>query len=269
MVDWTPVTVGGESLGWAHTSAYAPLLGVGDIVALSSAAVSSQMGLAWPAPLQRLLGLLNLRLGQWLPNPLWVGTSESARNLRVGFLPRLASELARTPNEDDPELLFTDGGHDDNTGLVSLIRRGCTRIVLANADLLNVSEHRQLLNALHRLQQEHGFSYDEADIHAQLGTPQWLDRTNGVHRATIEVTLRRGAETVQLLVLNLAIPSDAPAELRSAVVADEHFPWHPTHLQSFSSEIFSAYVTLGAYHDVELERWFTAHRPADATERAV
>src|SRR5439155_418707 len=70
------------------------------------------------------VSLLNVRLGQWLPNP--------AVHLRAGLVfwhYFFLKELFSLTDENDWYVFVSDGGHFDNTGLYGLLERRCKTII--------------------------------------------------------------------------------------------------------------------------------------------
>jgi hypothetical protein len=111
-------------------------------VAVSGAAVSPAMGRMTRAPLRLLLGLANVRLGLWLPNPRIsnlppapLPNEKSPRRLvqwqlrQPGMLSLLRELLGRTGLRGR-WIYVTDGGHYENLGLVEALRRGATEIIV-------------------------------------------------------------------------------------------------------------------------------------------
>jgi hypothetical protein len=118
-------------------------------VAISGAAFASAMGRAnrWYGT---LLAVTGMRLGTWLPNPVFVREwSDAARPHddadhdadqwalptmpRLRRLPYLVREVFGIHRFSDRLLQVTDGGHYDNLGLVELFRRRCTEIYCIDA----------------------------------------------------------------------------------------------------------------------------------------
>jgi hypothetical protein len=117
--------VGSDTCGYAWTVRYEATSGVRlrDAVALSGAAVSlTQID----NPLLLLLmSALNLRLGQWLPSP---------RHHQALGQPTLARLLTDHGDPAGRRFFFvSDGGHHDNLGLGSLLKRRCRWVIVADA----------------------------------------------------------------------------------------------------------------------------------------
>jgi len=101
---------------------------LGTAVAISGAAASPNMGSRTPSmPLVVLLALVNARLGFWAPTPFAARWREPRAALWPFYLLREA--LSQT-TDLSTYCYLTDGGHFDNTGLYSLVERGCRYVVL-------------------------------------------------------------------------------------------------------------------------------------------
>ena len=105
-------------------------LTLGTAVAASGAAVSPNMGAKKPtSALAMLMTLLNVRLGYWAPTPNRKGWNSAQPRLWPFYLVR---EFLSQTNDLSDYCYLTDGGHFDNTGLYSLIERGCRFVVLVD-----------------------------------------------------------------------------------------------------------------------------------------
>jgi len=105
-------------------------LSLGTAVAVSGAAASPNMGSKTPsAALAMLMALLNVRLGFWAPTPNQSRWKSERPRLWPFYLIR---EFLSQTNDLSLYCYLTDGGHFDNTGLYSLVQRGCRHIVLVD-----------------------------------------------------------------------------------------------------------------------------------------
>jgi predicted acylesterase/phospholipase RssA len=105
-------------------------MSLGTAVAVSGAAVSPNMGAkTQTSAVAMLLTLLNVRLGYWASTPnrnLW-------RSAQAGLWPiYMLKEFLSQTNDLSGYCYLTDGGHFDNTGLYSLVERGCRFIILSD-----------------------------------------------------------------------------------------------------------------------------------------
>jgi hypothetical protein len=140
-----------------------PNLNLGCAMAISGAALSSNMGSQTIRAMSPTLALLNVRLGYWMRNPRDVArTSRKIRpasrrparnaagrlaravertgpsrvrwfnNLLVKFY--LIPEMFNLLNETSRNVLLTDGGHIENLGIYELLKRGCRLIIAVDAE---------------------------------------------------------------------------------------------------------------------------------------
>jgi len=128
----SPEVCGSARTGYHRTVDYmSGKLTVGTAVAASGAAVSTNMGSkSVSAALALLLALFNIRLGVWAPTPSRSRWFESQARLWPFYLLREA--LSQT-NDLGTYCYLTDGGHFDNTGLYSLVERGCRYILMLDS----------------------------------------------------------------------------------------------------------------------------------------
>ena len=120
---------GSTRTGYRRTKEYAcGKISLGTAVAVSGAAAAPSMGAQTPsAALSALMTLFNIRLGYWAPTPnLSYWRSGAARLWPVYTLQELISQTTDLL----PYCYLTDGGHYENTGVYSLIERGCNVIVV-------------------------------------------------------------------------------------------------------------------------------------------
>lgn len=105
-------------------------LSLGTAVAVSGAAASPNMGSMTPsAALAMLMALLNVRLGFWAPTPNQPRWTSPRPRLWPFYLLR---EFLSQTNDLSVYCYLTDGGHFDNTGLYSLVQRGCRQILFVD-----------------------------------------------------------------------------------------------------------------------------------------
>lgn len=142
-------------------------LNLGCAMAISGAALSSNMGGQTVRAMSPTLALLNIRLGYWMRNPRDVAragrnmraasarraaraaTNRFARAVqRMGPSPRepvrwlnnllvkfyLIPEMFNLLNESSRNILLTDGGHIENLGIYELLKRGCRLIIAFDAE---------------------------------------------------------------------------------------------------------------------------------------
>lgn len=140
--------VGGPWLGYCRTVDFEASLGYQNApdgtllaaMAISGAAVSPAIGQTDMGAVSPLISMVNGRLGVWLPNPRYVndlydGDGEPGAPvwLRLRRFTYLLQEVFGSFHPDGRFVYVTDGGQLDNLGLLELLRRGCTTIVLIDA----------------------------------------------------------------------------------------------------------------------------------------
>lgn len=126
----------------SKTETEAAALDLGTAMAISGAAISSNMGAATIKPLTFTLALLNLRLGYWLRNPRPDYADPPKRwgaDWFVAGLFKLPSivlfaEMFSWISEKSPLVYLTDGGHIENLGVYSLLKRRCKLIIAVDAE---------------------------------------------------------------------------------------------------------------------------------------
>jgi hypothetical protein len=224
-------------------------------IAVSGAAVSPAMGRMTRAPLRVLLGLANVRLGLWLPNPrnadlptaplpneksLWRLVKWQLR--QPGMWSLLRELLGRTGLRGR-WIYVTDGGHYENLGLVEALRRGATEIIAFDAS--GDAPHSWT-----------AFGQAVETARADLGVQIYLDPTpmtpssQGNRAPTLVAngtcSYPNGVQA-KLVLCKLAMPVEVPASWDVAAWATSHtnFPHDSTAQQLYGDREFEAYRRLG------------------------
>ncbi|KYQ90313.1 patatin family protein [Tieghemostelium lacteum] len=132
---------GSESSGYRSTEQMERLdrrLDLATAVSISGAAVGTKMGTSTIPTLVMSLGILNIRLGYWLPNPLGIFLSHPylGRLFYGGFACyHLVKEFGWTAmTSRDWCINLSDGGHIENLGAYELIKRKCKYIIVSDAE---------------------------------------------------------------------------------------------------------------------------------------
>jgi hypothetical protein len=135
---FTPEYTGSDATGYVGTQRIEKdesALDVGTAMAISGAAISSNMGSQTIKPLSLTLALLNIRLGYWLRNPLTVRADrpwyQRLYDVR-SFL--LFKEMFNLITETSTTVLLTDGGNIENLGVYALMKRRCPVIIAVDAE---------------------------------------------------------------------------------------------------------------------------------------
>lgn len=224
-------------------------------IAITGAAVSPMMGKMTMAPFRALFGLMNFRLGVWLPNPNNDKVREQMTNHRPVSRRRplaIFRELFGTLGVHRRLLYVSDGGHYENLGVVELFRRRCTRIICIDASGDRPGTVDTVSEALLLAQGECGVRFPGPQ------TPPWTEELS----LDPEMTERRRAPTLRdtsasidfeysdglpgtLLVLRIGVAAATSDVVKQFQLANKPFPYDSTGNQLFRSDRFDAYVALG------------------------
>ncbi|SOD03304.1 Patatin-like phospholipase [bacterium JGI 053] len=146
---------GSSRTGYRPTETYMKgKLTLGTAMAISGAAASPNMGSKTPsAALAMLLSFLNVRLAFWTPTPNQSRWREAQPRLWPFYLIR--ESLSQT-NDLSAYCCVSDGAHFDNTGLYSLVARGCRYILLSDCGADPEPCFEDLGNAIRRCRIDFG-----------------------------------------------------------------------------------------------------------------
>jgi hypothetical protein len=215
------------------------------------------MGRMTRASLRLLLGLANVRLGLWLPNPQPDRRRKEqdaplpgapyrkivAWQLRQPGIRHLLREILGSISLSGRWIYVTDGGHYENLGLVEALRRGATEIVAFDASGDPPDSWVTFGEAVETARADLGV---EIDL-----DPSTMRPADGSGRAPTlvvkgECTYPDG-QTATLLFCKLALPAKARASWDVYAWNSGHaeFPNDPTSQQLYGDREFEAYRRLG------------------------
>jgi hypothetical protein len=245
---------------------------------MSGAAISPSMGKETRPAFRFLLGLANVRLGVWVPNPRraerWLETEKGVRRryarrrdrdespvaMRLGDVrqteridgpsrtvtaprpgPRyLLKEMLGWNSVNDPFLYVTDGGHYENLGLVELLRRGCTEIFCFDAS--GGTSMSALGDAI-------ALARSELEVEIKIDpSPLVEDKDSRLAKKACvagEITYPGGRKGV-LVYARSVVTQSAPYDVQAFRLKDPVFPHHSTADQLYTDQKFEAYRALGA-----------------------
>lgn len=157
---FSPLFCGSAATGWAPTKSdlYSDL-SLASAMAISGAAVNPNSGCGGEGPARQrlfamLMGLLNIRLGYWLPNPKRMNRGKNTPNL---LYPGLQEVLLRKYLDEESCLLqLSDGGHFENLGLYELVRRRLSLIIVCDGAADPGFKFSDLANAVERVRADFG-----------------------------------------------------------------------------------------------------------------
>lgn len=259
----TPKYCGNPRLGFRATHAYGGETGgitLGTAMAISGAAISSNMGYLSSPSLSFLLTLLNVRLGWWLGNPGQKGD----RRPRLGKHkicrldgPQLAlrpflSELFGLTSDESPYVYLSDGGHFEDLALYEMVRRRCRWIVVVDGDQDRDRGFADLGNAVRKIWIDLGvrIEFDKSPLLQALKDAK-LDEIPYFAIGTITYVsdppvAGAAPPTGYLLYIKPAVRGDeAAADVIAYKRSNDDFPDQSTADQWFDEPQLEAYRRLG------------------------
>jgi hypothetical protein len=249
--------VGSDCTGYVTTAKMEKAdndLDLATAVAVSGAAVSSDMGANSVKPLAPTLALLNIRLGYWMCNPKFAGKlSWLRRKFNDVTKYYLLQEMLGWLDEDQDRIYLTDGGHVENLGLYQLLKRGCRAIVVVDAE----SDPEMVFPSYITLQR-----YARIDLGVRIDLP-WMDiaaaslavtdaaekeaplpNKSGPHCALGHIHYPNGV-TGYLLYIKSSVTGDENDQVIDYKKRNTSFPHETTGDQFFTEEQFEVYRALG------------------------
>lgn len=251
--------------------------------AVSGAAASSGMGSQTSPGLAALLFLSGLRLGYW-QRALGDRKDEDARTV---LRPELVMDeaLARFPGLQSAQWYLSDGGHFDNTGVYSLLKRKVSLIVLADCGADPGYQFEDLENLVRKAEIDYGAGIEflpppaladggsgaEERLRAFIGTPADFKPGEG-EQCLLLGRIRYGDGSCgTLIVVKPRLVPGLPLDIVAYGRRNAVFPQQHTGDQFFDEAQWESYHQLGlhlgllltAEHVAALEHWATAdaYRP--------
>lgn len=272
--------IGSKLVGYATTrdvEELDPHVDLGTAMAISGAAASPNMGDMKVGPLAFIMGLLNIRLGYWAPNPRVVrhlthdatcaplekeqiGTPERSTNTftlqrRFCGIPKpvgrvgpvyLLKELFGLVNEKAPYLNLSDGGHLENLGVYELLRRRCRYIIVCDAE----ADPNMLFSSLAKVVR---FARIDLGIKITLDLDNLRKDKTGFsqrHCAIGSIEYPPSSDTAQategrILYIKASLTGDEGEFIRAYRARHPSFPHETTADQLFDEAQYEAYRALG------------------------
>jgi hypothetical protein len=232
--------------GYRPTDEYAcGTMSLGTAVSVSGAAASPNMGAQTPsAALAMLLTLFNVRLGFWAPTPN--RTYWRAGSARLWPFYTIQELLSQT-TDLLPFCYLTDGGHFDNTGVYSLIQRGCRYILMADCGADPDPSFADLGDLVRKVRIDFGteIEIDVSDFlkpakkHYAVGTIRYSD----VHADMLGLTKEERSGV--LIVVKPNRTPGASVDVLQYGFANDDFPQQTTADQWYDEQQFESYRRLG------------------------
>ncbi len=229
-------------------------LSLGTAVAASGAAGSPNMGSQTPpAALGILMTFLNIRLGFWAPTPNRDDWQEPQARLWPFYTLR---ELLSQTNDLANYCYLTDGGHFDNTGLYSLVERGCRFIVVADCGADPTPCFADLGEAIRRCRIDFDTEFDlrieelvkadkkPAAAHFAVGEITYSERHMKQLRWPAK-TRETECKGVIVVFKPAILEKDETLDVRQYAIQNSEFPQQTTGDQWFDEAQFESYRRLG------------------------
>jgi hypothetical protein len=224
---------------WSSNGSFAGGIMLGQAVAISGAAVSSNMGYNTSPLVAFLLTMFNVRLGWWFPNP---GQPAWTRRGLSFSLYYLVMELLGTADEKRFFLNASDGGHFENLAIYELIRRRCRLIIACDAECDEKLQFGGLGNVIRICETDFGAVID---IDVKSIRPH-KEGTSLAHCAI--GTIKYSSGDIGLLIyLKASMTGDEDVSIAQYRSSHPSFPHETTANQFFSEDQFESYRKLGLH----------------------
>jgi hypothetical protein len=229
---------GADATGYRRTDCYdGGETRLATALSISGAAASPRMGTSSSPFLAFIMTLLNIRLNRWMINP------------RVAFLPKsfliwpyyFVKELLGKSRETDCLSNLSDGGHHENLGVYSLVRRGCRYIIASDAGADPVYAMEDLANMMRKLRVDFGI-----DVIMDLSglRPDPVTKRTPLHHAVGRIKYPGGLDGI-LIYIKSSVTGTEPEDLLTYGRQYEDFPNETTSDQFFDEAQFESYRKLG------------------------
>jgi hypothetical protein len=210
------------------------------------------------AALAMLMTLLNVRLGYWAPTPNREGWNSSQPRLWPFYLIR---EFLSQTNDVSTYCYLTDGGHFDNTGLYSLVERGCRYVVLVDCSADPEPCFQDLGEAIRRCRIDFGTEIDLC-LDTFIATPEKpAERCYAVgtilfsrdHLSSLGRVCKKQEESLEdrldrtgtIVYFKPSVVQNLTADVRQYAIENSFFPQQSTANQWFDEAQFESYRRLG------------------------
>ena len=225
----------------------APLT-VGSVMAMSGAAVSSNMGYHTSTVISFLITLFNVRLGQWFFNPRKLKSGDKSPNLSLFYL---FFELFGLTKETSRYVYLSDGGHFENLGLYELVRRKCDLIIVSDGGADGGYTFADLGNAIEKCRVDLGVKIELLDVEKMKPGDSGFSK-----KQFIKGKIRYKKKTGRLIYMKASLSGHEPTDVLAYKAKHKDFPHQSTGDQWFDEAQFEAYRALG-YHiatDLKINR---------------
>ncbi|EFA80973.1 patatin family protein [Heterostelium album PN500] len=258
--------VGSETCGYRSTEQMEKLdrrLDLATAVSISGAAVGTKMGTATIPTLVLSLGILNIRLGYWLPNPLGIFLSHPylGRLFYGGFACyHLVKEFGWTAmTSKDWCINLSDGGHIENLGAYELIKRRCKYVIISDAEADPDMTFPSLAQLMRLVRIDFGINIQinlddirrggngYSQKHWTVGKIIYQKKKSYSNPQDSDTENPPSGEVGYLLYIKSSLTGDEDEVIKEYQSQHPSFPHESTTDQFFTESQFEAYRSLG-YH---------------------
>ena len=208
------------------------------LAAMSAAAMAPSLGRMSMGSTNALIAALNLRLGVWMPNPMYTRGRRAGTHMYSMF-----KEILGYFDLDDPNIYVTDGGHWENLGLVELIRRKTRIIISVDASADEPHSFKALMEAVELALLECGATISFRDGEFDDMTPGGAPRPPK-NWCTADISYSDGS-TGRLLFVKAQASEAMPLDVLRYSKEDPDFPNYSTANQFLSEAEYSNLAILG------------------------
>lgn len=237
---FTPLFTGSNATGYTATKNYQNgEMDLATACAISGAAIATNTLQTRSKTLNFLLGLLNLRLGCWLPNPHKRQTSKW--HLKpLWYLYMFRDMFGAGLTEKQKYIHLSDGGHFENLAVYELVRRRCATIIASDAGADPLFQFKDLAKLTEMIRVDFGAKLT-------IDTSPLLPDEQGISAAAYvigEITYRCGAKA-QFIYIKATLQTELSADVLGYKNQNPTFPDQSTIDQFFDELQFEAYRELG------------------------
>ena len=242
---FTPLRAGADrkAVGYSPVAGdprFAGGLNLGQVVSVSGAAASPNMGYSTSPLVAFLLTMFNVRLAWWFPNPGRRWWSRPKLPLSTWYL---VKEMFGLADETNRFINVSDGGHFENLGIYELVRRRCRVIVACDAECDSKLTFGSLGNVIRLCETDFRARIDIDVESIRRGGDSGVSRA---HCAVGRITYSNGSRGY-LIYLKSSLTGDEDVSVERSHASHDEFPHETTGDQFFAEDQFESYRRLG-YH---------------------
>jgi hypothetical protein len=250
VLELTPLFCGSSRTGYRPTNAYAGgNLSLGTAIAISGAAANPVMGPLTSGSMSILLEFFNARLGYWIANPAKRYWREPWTLSWPYFMVR---EMVASTTDQGDFVYLSDGGHLENLGAYSLVKRRCRYLIICDAGADPEFACKDLVNLLRMLRIDFGCEINDQFLE-DLKRVREISKSQGFMQSAAHAAIGtiqypgKDKRTGLLIYIKNSLTGDEPLDVLEYARSHSTFPHQTTADQFFDEAQFESYRALG-YH---------------------